>query len=252
MLLLNNRCQKCGFVFPAPIQMGNAKNISFTGTTVDPCPRCGGPAKLIADNTNFDVVDEQVVIRTGFLTPEDLAAVASTFTRFQAEQDNRSQVEEQIAQAFPQLQNKVQRLSNERLLLLISLLLALMTTWQANLPTIAAALQQVEQALSAVQQSIQKTEDQTFAEVFENYESGKRSVHALQKKIAKFFPELEGLIRDLPYPLLVSTTSLIVAVLNRWKPIKAKDFKGMTSEQASEMIGEIKALREAMTKPKDS
>lgn len=248
MPILNARCDTCGTVFPSGIYVENSTDVTFSGGRSGPCPRCGGMGSLIANNTTIDVIGDRVTVKRGWISPENLAVVASSFERFQAVQDNRLQVEAQIADTFPQLRSKVQTMSNERLLLLISMLLALMATWQNNPPSMDTAVQQVEQTMRAVQESM----DQTLAEAFVAYEAGKKSAHAIRAKIVKFFPDLRDLVEDLPYPLLISTLSLIVAALQRWRPVKAKDFKGLTKEQGDELISEIRAMRTAMEKPNDS
>lgn len=248
MPMMNARCDTCGTVFPSGIYIENSTDITFSGNRSGPCPRCGGMGSLIANNTTIDVIGDRVTVKRGWISPENLAVVASSFERFRMAQDNRPQVEAQIADTFPQLRSKVQTMSNERLLLLISMLLALMATWQNNPPSMDTAVQQVEQTMRAVQEST----EQTLAEAFIAYEQGKRSTHAIKGKIIKFFPELRDVVQQLPYPLLISTLSLILAALQRWRPIKAKDFKGLTKEQGDELISEIRAMRTALEKPSDS
>ena len=134
--------------------------------------------------------------------------IASSFERFQATQDNRADVEAQIAQAFPQLQKRVQTLSTERLLLLISLLLSLLSTWQQARPSEQVVEQMVEQALADVQHASERT----LAEVFTAFQAGKTSLHGLRTKITHFFPDLKEAVKEMGFDVLSALVSVITAV----------------------------------------
>ncbi|QLG10985.1 hypothetical protein HLB42_09530 [Deinococcus sp. D7000] len=135
-------------------------------------------------------------------------------------QDNRSQVEAQIAEAFPRFQKKIHRLSDERLLLLIGILLVLLTTWRSDPPTMNAATFQIAEAIHTVQkqtmQTVQKAADETLESAFKTYEAGKQSVHALQKKIARFFPQTEVELRGAGFAVLAILATLIPSLLALW------------------------------------
>ena len=247
--MLNARCNTCRTVFPSGIFLGNGVTAaSFSGNRAGPCPTCGGWGSLIANDTTIDVQNDQIVVRRGFLSPQDLAVVASTFAEYRETRENREVVEAQIAEAFPQLSGTARRLSAEAFYALVTALLALLSFWQER----PVSQKEMATAVAHLAQEVERQADYTLLEVFKAYDSGKQSIHGLRNKIVKFFPELKAVIWDLPFPLLVSTVSLIIAVLQRWRPIKAKDFKGLTKEQGDELIAEIKAMREALEKPKDT
>lgn len=246
MAMLNARCRTCGTVFPSGIVVENSVNITMSGVTAGPCPRCGGNGPLIMNNTTFDVLNERVTVTRGRVAPELLAVAASTFAAFRERQENREEVEAQIAEAFPQLSETARRLPAEAFLALVTALLALLSFWQER----PVSQKEMATAVAHLAQEVERQADYTLLEVFKAYDSGKQSIHGLRNKIVKFFPELKAFIWDLPFPLLVSTVSLIIGALQRWRPIKAKDFKGLTKEQGDELIVEIKAMRETLEKSK--
>jgi hypothetical protein len=248
MVMLNARCRRCKRVFPSGFNIGGG-TATFAGNTIY-CPYCGAPGDLIVNGTTIEVQNEQLTVTRGFLSPADLAVAASTFTRFQERQDNRAEVEQQIAAAFPQLQDRIQRLSNERLILFISLLLTIMSTWHNNLPAVTAALQQVEQVVSAAQQVVQKAEDQTLAEAFEAYESGKQSVHALRKKIARFFPQTETELHTVGFNVLAILATALPGLFMIWQAQKQskaslKEFKS-TQQQDQQVVELLRRIVKAL------
>lgn len=245
MPMMNARCDTCGTVFPSGIYIENSTDITFSGNRSGPCPRCGGMGSLIANNTTIDVIGDRVTVKRGWISPENLAVVASSFERFRTAQDNRPQVEAQIADTFPQLRSKVQTMSNERLLLLISMLLALMATWQNNPPSMDTAVQQVEQTMRAVQEST----SQTLAEAFAAYEGGKESAHALRKKIARYFPATEVELRTAGFGALGALATLIVGLLTIWETRRQARFNNeqfeATQEQSAQILHYLKRLTAA-------
>lgn len=164
----------------------------------------------------------------------------SVFSRFQKSQDNRLAVEEQLETLFPEVASNARQLPLSALLLLIATLTTLMSTWFTSPSNREEMLLHIQAALVEAEMSAENS----LAKAFENYEAGKKSVHAVQNKILKFFPKLKDAIFGMSYADLVSTLALIVAALDRWKPKESlKEYSGPTQEQYAELIAAIKDLR---------
>lgn len=102
-------CRNCGAVFGSGIVVENSTNLTFSGCTAGPCPRCGGIGD-IPDGT-FDVIGDTIrVLSAPDYTHEKLRRLADIIRGAQSAQASPEQIVETLEREAPELQPFLQRL----------------------------------------------------------------------------------------------------------------------------------------------
>jgi hypothetical protein len=102
-------CRDCGAVFGSGIVVENSTNLTLSGNTAGPCPRCGGMGD-IPDGT-FDVIGSTIhVLSAPDYTRERLSHLAEIIRNAQASATPPEQILDTLNRAAPELQPFLQRL----------------------------------------------------------------------------------------------------------------------------------------------
>jgi len=123
----------CGHVQPSGFNVSNGViAATFVGNQGGPCQKCGSATYLIANDTTIDVVNDQVIVRRGSLSPEDLRDIASSLSSLQGNNRSKKAIQAAIVQALPALEPEVRGMNLGELLGLIGIILTVLTLWQAR------------------------------------------------------------------------------------------------------------------------
>lgn len=135
MAQLNARCDQCGTVFAAPMEVHGAKGITIRNAKTGPCPNCGSDGTPLLNNQTFDIADDKVILRNGSnLSLADLALAITPLATFPKSDRSRKATEQAIVKAIPELAPEVkgQGWSRDDLWNIIQIILAFFQIWQTQ------------------------------------------------------------------------------------------------------------------------
>jgi hypothetical protein len=102
-------CRACGGVFPSGIFVENSRDITFTGCTAGPCPRCGGTGE-IPDGV-YDFVGEAMrVIAAPRYSRERLVRIAAILAQARQSGAPAAQIVAALEDEAPELSDLARRL----------------------------------------------------------------------------------------------------------------------------------------------
>ena len=101
-MILPAVCETCSTIFPSGFSVENSANVTFSGSTSGPCPKCGGTGR-VPDGT-YNVFGNVLGLLSGpSQTVEDLKRLSEILKKARDRQASREEVLAEIEQNVPKL-----------------------------------------------------------------------------------------------------------------------------------------------------